>query len=151
MAGWTNRGKYNELNILFRNAAEPTNFYVALVTATTVPDASTNLMSDLTEITAGNGYVAGGISLNRDAVDFDVLVEDDSTNIAYIQILNISWTAAGGPIPSAGAGASYAVLTDDAGVVANREIYAFWSLGTARTLAVGETMTLADLQLEISE
>lgn len=151
MGGWTNRGKYNELNILFRNAAEPTNFYVALVTAATVPSSITNLMSDLTEIAAGNGYVAGGISLNRDAVDFDVLTEDDLANIAFIQIKNLVWTAGGGAIPSAGDPISYAVLTDDAGVVANREVYAYWSLGGTRTLANGETMTLADLELRLTE
>lgn len=151
MAGWTNRGKYNELNIIFRNAAEPTNFYLALVTAATIPNPDTNTMADLTEIAAGNGYTSGGQSLNRDAVDFDVLTEDDAADVAYIQIKDISWTAAGGAIPSAGDGASYIVLTDDAGVVANREVWAYWSLGGVRTLANGETLTEADLELRETE
>lgn len=149
--GWTNRGKFSELAIIFRTAAAPANFYVALVTNAILPDPDTNLMSDLTEIAAGNGYTAGGISLNRDAVDFDVIVEDDVADVAYTQVKDVAWTAAGGTLPSAGAGASFVVMTDDAGVVANRNVYAFWSLGDARILANGETMTLADLELRLTE
>ncbi len=149
---WTNRGRLFELVILFRNAAEPTDFYVALVTDATVPSTTlTKLMSDLTEIAAGNGYTSGGIIISRDAAGFDVVIEDDVADVSFAQIKDIAWTAAGGTLPSAGDGASFAVLTDDAGVVANRTVYAFWSLGDARILANGETMTLSDLELRLTE
>ena len=149
---WTNRGRFGELALIFRNAPEPTDFYVALVTDATVPSTTlTKLMSDLTEIAAGNGYVSGGIIISRDAAGFDVLTEDDTADVAFTQIKDIAWTAAGGTLPSAGDGASFAVLTDDAVVVANRTVYAFWDLGSARVLANGETMTLADLELRLTE
>ena len=48
--GYTNRGKYLEYDYLYRGTTAPTNYYVALVKST--PSATTNLMSDLTEITA---------------------------------------------------------------------------------------------------
>lgn len=56
----------------------PTNLYVALVTSANVPDADTNILSDLTEITAGNGYTSGGFQLDMNSTDFDVITEDDT-------------------------------------------------------------------------
>ena len=151
MAGWTNRGKFSNLDSWCRNNGAPASFYVALITVAIVPDADTNTMADVTEITAGNGYVSGGISVARNAVDFDVLTEDDVNDRALVQILDLVWTAAGGSIPSAGAGARYAVFTDDNGVVANREISAFWDLVAARTVTVGQTLTLQNCELRLTE
>ena len=98
MAGWTNRGKYRSLEDRFRAVAAPANYYVALVTVANVPDPDTNVLSDLTEIAAGNGYVAGGYQLTPGVVDFDVLTEDDVNDRAFIQIKDVVWTAVGGPI-----------------------------------------------------
>jgi len=152
MPGWTNRGKYANLNSWLRATGTPAACYVALLTAASAPGPDTNLMSDHTELGAGNGYVAGGIIIARTAVGFDSLVEDDVNDRAEIQVKDITWTAVGGPIPAAGAGATYAVLTDDAGVVANREIYHYWTLaGAPITLLVGESLTLQDLEMRETE
>src|SRR3972149_1769751 len=113
MAGWTNRGKYNTLAIKYRNVAEPNNYYMFLATSATAPTADINTKSELTEIATGNGYTAGGISLNRDSTDFDVLTEDDTNDRALIQIKDLVWTASGGNLPASGNGARYAILTDD--------------------------------------
>lgn len=149
MAGWTNKGKYSILDAYFRNTGAPTNFYVALVTDT--PDADTNTMGDLTEIQAGNGYTEGGESLTRNSTDFDTLTENDTDDKGIIQIKDIVWTASGGTIPSSGSDALYAVLTDDNATVASREIYAFWSLGGATSIGDGATLTLSDLELDLTE
>jgi hypothetical protein len=151
MAGWTNRGKLSILDAYFRNNGAPTNFYVALVTSAVAPTADTNVLGDLTEIAAGNGYTSGGISLNRNATDFDTLTEDDANDRALIQIKDVVWTASGGTIPSGGDGARYAVLTDDNGTVANREVIGFWSLSSDRTVSDGQTLTLQDLELRANE
>ena len=151
MAGWTNRGKFTLLDIVFRNATEPTVFYVALVTSATAPNADINTLSQLTEIAAGNGYTAGGISIARDATDFDVLTEDDAGDKALIQIKDTVWTASGGPIPGSGDGARHAVLLDDNVTVGSRIVLAFWSLGSDRTVSDGQTLTLQDLELQGTE
>ena len=65
MAGWTNKLKAKVLDWVFRGTAQPTNFYVALVTSTTAPTQDINTLGELTEIAAGNGYVTGGISLSQ--------------------------------------------------------------------------------------
>jgi len=151
MAGWTNRGKYNVLGATYRAVALPVAFYMALFTVANVPDADTNVVGDLTEITAGNGYVTGGSSLTPGVVDFDVFVEDDVNDRAYVQCVDITWTAVGGPIPSAGADARYAALTDDAGVIANREIWQYFDLAAGYAVTVGQDLTLQDAEIRINE
>ena len=151
MAGWTNKGKMSILDAYFRAAGAPTNFYVALLTDATAPDADSNTMSDHTEIAAGNGYTTGGYQLTKNATDFDVLNEDDANDRGDIQIKDVVWTASGGSIPDTGDGARYAVLTDDDGTVANREIYAYWDLTSARSVSDGQTLTLQNLELRINE
>ncbi len=151
MAGFTNKGKYNILDWAFRGATIPTNFYVALVTSANVPDADTNTMADLTEITAGNGYTAGGYELDPNDTDFDSLSEDDVNNRADMQIKDVVWTAVGGTIPSGGGDARYAVLTDDNGVVANRIVIFWWDLASGRSISAGQTLTLEDLEMRLQE
>ena len=105
MAGLTNRGKYKLLGWGFRAVATETNTYLALLTSATSPTADTNLMSDHTQIATGNGYADGGYSLTPGATDFDVWTEDDGNDRGLIQIKDVVWTAAAGPIPASGSGA----------------------------------------------
>lgn len=151
MAGWTNKGKTRILNGFFRNTSVPTNFYVFLATSAVAPTADTNTKSELTEIAAGNGYTAGGISLTKNSTDFDVLTEDDSGDLAKIQIKNLVWTAAGGPIPSSGNGARYAVLTDDNGTLGSREVLGWWDLSSDRSVSDTQALTLQDCELRLTE
>jgi hypothetical protein len=150
-SGITNRGKFNLLGYAFRNAAEVTNFYIALFLNSAPPTVDTNLRSDLNEIALGNGYTAGGIVLNRDATDFDVLTEDDVNDRALVQLKNIVWTASGGNLPSAGSGARYACLTDDNVTLASREVWTFWDLVSDRTISDTQTLTLIDCEMRLTE
>jgi len=147
-SGWTNKGKMRLLETM-RGVSLPTNFYMALITST--PDADTNLMSDETEITAGNGYVTGGISLTKNATDFDVITESDASDYGEIQLKNIVWTASGGNVPSGGSGARFAVLTDDDGTIADREIWIYFDLSSNRTVSDTQTLTLTDCAARLSE
>lgn len=151
MAGWTNKGKAHVLDVTFRGTAAPTNYYVALVTSAAAPTADTNTLSQLTEITAGNGYTSGGISLTRNSTDFDSLVEDDTGDQGELQIKDLVWTASGGSIPGSGNGARYAVLTDDNVTVGSREVYIYWDLTSDRSVSDGQTLTLQDCQIDINE
>lgn len=150
-AGWTNRGKANTLAERFRGVALPTNFYVALVTSATAPTADTNLMSDLTQIATGNGYVDGGITLTKNTTDYDVLTEDDTNDRALVQIKDLVWTASGGPIPASGSGARYAVHTDHHATVGSREVEQFWDLTSDRSVSDTQTLTLQDCEIRLTE
>jgi hypothetical protein len=129
----------------------PTNLYVALFTDADTPDADTNTVSDLTQIATGNGYSDGGYQLTPGATDFDVITEDDTNDRALVQIKDITWTASGGAIPSSGDGARWACLTDDNGTVANRDVYQYFDLTTARSVSNGYTLTLQDCEIRITE
>jgi hypothetical protein len=151
MAGWTNKGKAHVLGIVFRNVAEKTNYYVALVTSAAAPGPDTNTLSQLTEIAAGNGYTTGGFQLTPGTTDFDSITENDTDDRGEVQIKDVAWTASGGSIPGSGSGARYAVLTDDNGTVGSREVYAFWDLTSDRTVSDGQPLTLQNLELRLTE
>jgi hypothetical protein len=146
----TNKGAYYLADQFFRNAAEPTNLYVALVTSATAPTVDTNTLSQLTEIAAGNGYTSGGYSLTRNSTDFDSLVENDTDDRAELQLKDVIWTATGGSLPSSGNGARYAVLTDDNGTIGSRLVLAAWDLVSDRSLTVGQSLTLQNCELRLS-
>jgi hypothetical protein len=148
MAGVTNRGKYLIHRVFFQNQNVPTNLYMALCTSATTPTADTNTLSELTEIAAGNGYTAGGYQLSRNTTDFDVIAEQDSLDRAYIQIKDIVWTASGGPIPASGGGARWAVLTDDS---SDPQVIAYFDLGSDRTVSDGQTLTLQNCEIRLTE
>jgi len=115
------------------------------------PTADINTKSELTEIATGNGYTAGGISLNRDATDFDVLTEDDTNDRALIQIKDLVWTASGGNLPASGNGARYAILTDDNVTLGSREVWTYFDLVSDRTVSTGQTLTLTNCELRLNE
>ncbi|HUS74337.1 MAG TPA: hypothetical protein VMY06_14860 [Sedimentisphaerales bacterium] len=145
---WTNRGKFLLLDWVFHAQAMPTNFYVALVTAAIAPTVDTNTLGELTEIAVGNGYATGGYQLTPGATDFDTMTEDDTGDKAFVQVKDIVWPAAGGPIPDSGDGARYAILTDDNGTVANRQVIAAWDLVTNRSCTDTHSITLEDCELQ---
>lgn len=149
-SGMTNKGRAHILGIPFRNATEKTNYYVVLVTSAQAPHVDVNTLSDLTEIAAGNGYTTGGYQLTPNTTDFDVLTEDDTLNKGLVQIKDVTWNASGGTIPASGSGARWAVLTDDNGTIASREVYVWWDLISDRSVSSGQFMTLADLQIDIT-
>lgn len=151
MAGWTNKGKYQVLGQWARGETKPTNLYIALITSAAAPGPDTNTFSEMTEIAAGNGYTAGGISLSFNSTDFDVWTEVDASDWALVQLKDIVWTATGGNLPSSGNGARYAIITDDNGTPSAREIYFYFDLGSDRTISDTQTLTLENTEIRLAE
>ncbi len=146
MPGWTNAHKADILRQIYRRTTMPTNYYIALVTSAVAPGPDTNTLSELTEIPAGNGYVAGGFQLTPNATDFDFVEEDDVNDLGRIQIKDVEWTASGGPIPATGT-AAYAVMTDDNATLADRKVLHHWSLGGERSVQDGSPIRLINLEI----
>jgi len=152
MAGMTNRGKKVRDDYYFRRQGTlPTNFYVMLFTAAIAPGPDVNLVSDLTEIPAGNGYTSGGYQLSPNTTDFDLLTEDDANDKSIMQVKDVIYTASGGNLPASGSGARYAGLTDDNATIANRVIFFFWDLVSNRIVSVGQSLTLQNLEMQETE
>lgn len=149
-SGITNRGRYKLLDYVFRAATAPTVFYVALCTDAATPTVDTNTFADLTEIPAGNGYTAGGISIARNGTDWDTLTEDDSGDKALIQLKDEAWTASGGTLPASGNGARWAILTDDNATQSSRLVIAWWDLVSNRIVSTGQPLTLQNCELDLT-
>lgn len=94
------------------------------------PVAGNSVKADLTEITAGNGYTAGGnaaalTSSSQTAGLYKLVLADPAT-----------WTAAGGTIGPF----RYAVLYND--TAASKNLIGWWDYGSSVTLQIGETFTV---------
>lgn len=156
MAGFTNRGKACIISSYFASGTagatykNPTAFKIALVTDAVTPTSGTNVLSDLTEITAGNGYTTGGQSIYRSTSSWDTHLEFDAgdNGSGSLQVKDLSWTASGGSIPDSGDGARYAVLLDDA---ATPNVIAWWDLGSARSVSDGQIITIQNAEVRFTE
>ena len=150
MAGFTNRGKYLLLQYVFNASSvqTPTNaFYIALVTDATAPSADINTLSQLTEIPLANGY--SRLVVLFTSTEFDNVTENDTTDQGTVQLKDLTWTAAGGNLPSSGSGASHVLLITDNTTTA--EILAYGSLSVARTVTDTQELTLQNWQLNYNE
>jgi len=147
--GQTNRKRYRMSEIVFRASTPPDGFRLVLCTSGSPPGDDTNTFAELIEIEAGNGYDSGGELLTPGETDFDVLVEDDGTDKAYVQIRDVEWIAAGGPIPVTGGSIRYAVLLDNNVTPASREVWDWWDFGGEISVPEGSGVLLRNLQMDI--
>jgi hypothetical protein len=135
------------LGYVMRGEAVPSSFYLALVTADTPPTTATKKLGELAQIAAGNGYANGGAVLTRGETDFTPLTEDDLRGRSVLRVATKTVTASGGAIPSSGGRARYVVLTGDNATVADREVWAYWDLGTEFYAPDGATFDLEALTM----
>jgi hypothetical protein len=96
----------------------------------TAPVATDSVKADLTEISAGNGYTAGGNTAS--------VTSSAQTSGTYKLVLGdpATWTASGGSIGPF----QYAVLYND--TAANDELIGWWDYGSAVTLADGDSFAV---------
>ena len=150
-SGWTNKGKYKVLGWALRAETPPGHLYIVLCTSAHAPDADHSPFSGLTEIADGDGYTTGGYELHRDSTDFDTWTQTDGSDIAFVQLKDLTWVASGGAIPVSGDGARWAVLTDDNATLNSREVYAYFDLVSDRSVSSGQSLTLQDTELRLTE
>lgn len=95
----------------------------------TAPSASADaVFADITEIAAGNGYTAGGVTATVDASTL-------SAGVYTLTLSSVSWTASGGDIASN----RYAVLYND--TAASKNLIAWADFGASAVIASGNTET----------
>jgi hypothetical protein len=95
----------------------------------TAPVATNSLKGDLTEITAGNGYTAGGTATT--------ITHSRSTGTSKIVGTDVVFTATGAIGPF-----RYAVLYDDTIATPAKPLVAWWDYGSSITMASGDTFTV---------
>lgn len=96
------------------------------------PVVTNAVKADLTEISAGNGYTAGGNTA--------AFVSGDQISGVYKLVLAdpATWTAVGGTIGPF----RYAVFYNDTPTSPADPLIGWWDYGSAITLQVGETFTV---------
>lgn len=94
------------------------------------PVATNTIFSNITEISAGNGYTAGGT-----ATTITVAEVTGTTTVSGTQVV---FTASGGSIGPF----RYVVLYNDTQTTPNKPLVGWWDYGSAITLADGETFTV---------
>lgn len=94
----------------------------------TAPTATDTQLSNITQISAGNGYTTGGSTTTQSS-------SAQSSGTYKLVLGDVVFTASGGAI----AQFQYAVLYND--TATNDELIGYWDYGSAVDLASGETFT----------
>lgn len=124
---------YNKFNSFVEAVAEKVHNLgsdtLKVMLTNTAPVATNTQKTDLTEISAGNGYTAGGTAAS--------ITSSSQTSGTYKLVLgDVVFTASGGTIGPF----RYAVLYND--TATNDELIGWWDYGSAVTLNSGETFTV---------
>jgi hypothetical protein len=96
------------------------------------PTSTNALFSDLTEISAGNGYTAGGTAVGSTAYS-------QTSGTATLTGNNVVFTATGGSIGPL----RYAVIYDTTPTSPLKPLIGWWDYGSSITLNTGETLTIS--------
>ena len=123
---------FNKFNAFTENLAEKVfdlgSDTLKVMLTNTAPSASNSVKADLTEISAGNGYTAGGTAAT--------ISSSAQTSGTYKLVLaDVVFTASGGTIGPF----RYVVLYDD--TAASDQLICWWDNGVAVTLQSGDTFT----------
>lgn len=118
----------NKVHDLFgTSAADLLKIYLSNAAPSASADA---VKADMAEISAGNGYSAGGEDTQNDGTR--------STGTFTLTGTKVVWTASGGPIGPF----QYVVLYNDTPTSPADPLIAWWDYGSAVTLQDGETFTV---------
>lgn len=124
---------YNKFNATVNDLASKVHNFgsdnLKIMLTNTAPVATNAVKADITEISAGNGYTAGGTQAT--------LVSSSQTSGLYtLKLNNVVFTATGAIGPF-----RYAVLYNS--TAASGNLIGYWDYGSSVTLQNGDTLTVS--------
>ena len=126
---------FNKFNSFVENLAEGVinlqSDALKVVLTNTAPAAANSVLADLTEISAGNGYTAGGVAAT-------VASSSQSGGTYKLVVDDVTITASGGSIGPF----RYFVLIDDTPTSPAKPLIGWWDYGSSITLNDGESVTV---------
>ena len=126
---------FNKINAFVENLAEKVHNLgsdtLKVMLTNTTPVATNSVKADLTEISAGNGYTAGGTQAT-------VASSAQSSGTYKLTLDDVVFTAAGGSIGPF----RYAVLYNDTPTSPADPLIGWYDYGSSITLADTETLTV---------
>jgi hypothetical protein len=125
---------YNKFQVFTKDLIEgkhnfASNTFKVMLT-NTAPVNTNSIKADLTEISAGNGYTAGGT--------VTTITSSTSSGVAKTTGTDVVFTAAGGSIGPL----RYAVIYNDTQTSPAKPLIAWWDYGASITLNDTETLTV---------
>lgn len=127
---------YNKINVFVENLCEavhnfePSAHSFKVLLTNTAPVATNSVKADLTEISAGNGYTAGGSSVT-------ISSSAHTSGTHKVVMADVTWTASGGSIGPF----RYVVLYNDTPTSPADPLVAWWDYGSSITLTSGSSFT----------
>jgi hypothetical protein len=125
---------YNKFNLMTQNLVKAVmNFNsdtVKVALSNTLPVATNAVFADITEISAGNGYSAGGTASSISIAN--------SSGVEKVTATDVVFTASGGTIGPF----RYIVVYDDTPTSPADPLIAWFDYGSAITLNSGDTFTV---------
>lgn len=126
---------FNKFNAFVEHQAEKVHDLGAdtlkIMLTNTAPVATNSVKADLTEISAGNGYTAGGTQATQTS-------SAQSSGTYKLVCGDVVFTASGGSIGPL----RYAVLYNDTPTSPADPLIGWWDYGSSITLNSGETLTV---------
>ena len=127
MATYNKFNDFTEQQLIGTHDWDANTFKIMLVNSP-APLATNTVKANLTEISAGNGYTAGGTATT--------ITVSETSGTSTVQGTQVVFTASGGSIGPF----QYAVLYND--TAASKNLVAWWDNASAVTLNSGDTFTV---------
>ena len=125
---------YNKFQVFTKDLIEGKHNFASnvfkIMLTNTAPVNTNAIKADLTEISAGNGYTAGGTATT--------ITSSTTAGVAKVTGTDVVFTASGGAIGPL----RYAVLYNDTQTSPAKPLVAWWDYGSSITLNATETLTV---------
>ncbi len=126
---------FNKFNVFVKDLAEKKHDCSAdnlkVMLTNSAPAASNAVFGDLTEITAANGYTAGGNQAT-------LISSTQSSGTYTLKLNNVTFTASGGSFGPF----RYAVLYNSTQTSPNKPLIGYYDYGTTVTVTSGNSFTV---------